>query len=401
MGGSNGSSGGTTVTNQTAIPDWQQGQVQANEQTATALSAQPYPTYSGQLIAGFSPQQTQGMNMAQTASTAQVPDLTAAEGLTAAAPGLASPYYSQAASQIQSAQQPWNAQTAQQYMSPYAQSALAPQIQQLGIQQQQNANNIGSQATMAGAFGDAQYGNEQALNNLYANQSLNQLEQTGMNQAYNTGLSAYQNQQQTGLAAAGQTANIGTSLATNNLNAASADSSLGQAQQSTGIAGANAEFNAGTQQQQLQQTQLTEAYQNFMNQFNFPYQQLNAQIAATANSPYQVPTANLAPTSATAANLGAFSSALGGLGSLLGGGSSTPTSSLANISSSDRRLKKNIKKIGKLLNGLNWYSFQYLWSDKTTEGVMSDEVRKVIPEAVAVDQHGFDLVDYNRVFQHG
>jgi hypothetical protein len=399
MGGSSGGGSGTTVTNQTAIPDWQQGQVQANEQTATALSAQPYPTYSGQLIAGFTPQQTQGMTMAQNASTAQAPDLTAAEGLAGAAPGAASPYYAQAASQIQAATQPWNAQTAAQYMSPYAQSALAPQIQALGIQQQQNANQIGSQATMAGAFGDAQYGNEQALNNLYANQSLNQLEQTGMNSAYNTGLQAFGQQQQAGLQGASQSANIGSSLATNDLNAASAYGSLGQAQQSTGIAGANAVFNAGTQQQQLNQSQLTEAYQNFMNQANYPYQQLNAQIAATANSPYQVPTANLAPSNATAANLGAFSSALGGLGSLLGGSGST--GSIYGGLSSDRRLKKNIKKIGKLLNGLGWYSFNYLWSDQPREGVMSDEVRNIMPEAVSVDGHGFDVVDYDRVFANG
>jgi len=285
MGGSSGG-GGTTTVSQTAIPDWQQGQVQANEQLATSLAAQPYPNYQGQLIAGFSPLQQQGMQMTQDASTSQ------------------QPYQQGANSLINQSAQAWSPQTAQQYMSPYAQAALAPQIQALGIQQAQNANQIGAQATRAGAFGDAQYGNEQALNNFFAGQNLNNLEQQGMNQAYNTGLGAYQQQQGQELQAGNALGNLG-----------------GQVQQ-TGLTGANAVFGAGTQQQQLNQSQLTEAYQNFMNQVNWPYQQLNTQIAATANSPYQVPTANLAPTSATAQNLGAFASLAGGVGSLLGGGSS-------------------------------------------------------------------------------
>ena len=48
---------------------------------------------------------------------------------------------------------------------------------------------------------------------------------------------------------------------------------------------------------------------------------------------------------------------------------------------SDRRLKKNIKKIGDF-NGLNLYKYNYLWSDKEYEGFMADEVIKVMPEAV-------------------
>jgi hypothetical protein len=48
---------------------------------------------------------------------------------------------------------------------------------------------------------------------------------------------------------------------------------------------------------------------------------------------------------------------------------------------SDRRLKKNIQKIGTYHNGLNKYSFEYLWGAKAI-GAMADEVEKIIPQAV-------------------
>lgn len=47
---------------------------------------------------------------------------------------------------------------------------------------------------------------------------------------------------------------------------------------------------------------------------------------------------------------------------------------------SDRRLKKNIQRIGTFL-GFPWYRFSYVWGGEA-EGVMADEVRKVKPEAV-------------------
>lgn len=400
MGGGGSGGGGQSTVSQTAIPDWQQGMVQSNENLATSLASQPYPTYNAQLIAGFSPQQQQGMQMAGQASTAQQPDLASAEQMTQGAPGMAAPYQQAAGNMASNSASPWNAQTAQQYMSPYAMAAMQPQIQALQLQQAQNANQINGQATRAGAFGDAQYGNEQALNNFYAGQNMNNLVSQGMNTAYNTGLGAFQTGQQQQLGAANTLNNVGTGMANTNLASANQMGNLGQAQQSTGIAGANAMFNAGTQQQQLQQQQLTEAYQNFMNQANWPYQGLNMRIASTANSPYQVPTANLAPSSASAANLGAFASAAGGLGNLLSGSGGSGAGSVYGGTPSDRRLKKNIKKVGELENGIPFHIFNYVWeldSDRPWLGVMADEVLEKIPNAVRQDEHGYMMVNYSMV----
>ena len=63
---------------------------------------------------------------------------------------------------------------------------------------------------------------------------------------------------------------------------------------------------------------------------------------------------------------------------------------------SDRRLKRDIRPIGKLPNGLNVYRFRYQWADEETTGVMADEVRKIAPWAVErVGSH--DRVNYAEI----
>lgn len=63
------------------------------------------------------------------------------------------------------------------------------------------------------------------------------------------------------------------------------------------------------------------------------------------------------------------------------------------IYKSDRRLKTDIKRIGTIDNGLPIYSFRYKDGGPITIGLMSDDVRKVRPEAVHV-YDGYDAVNY-------
>lgn len=65
---------------------------------------------------------------------------------------------------------------------------------------------------------------------------------------------------------------------------------------------------------------------------------------------------------------------------------------------SDRRMKKNIVRIGKLRDGINIYVFNYIWDSKDTAphvGVMADEVEKVLPRAVRSDEYGYKSVNYS------
>lgn len=64
---------------------------------------------------------------------------------------------------------------------------------------------------------------------------------------------------------------------------------------------------------------------------------------------------------------------------------------------SDRRLKKNILKSHKDLDGIQWYRFHYKWQDDSEEytvGVMADELQALRPEAVKTNYQGYKMVDY-------
>ena len=73
---------------------------------------------------------------------------------------------------------------------------------------------------------------------------------------------------------------------------------------------------------------------------------------------------------------------------------------VTSVTSSDRRLKKNIKLIGKSPSGINIYEFQYKvkyaqnYGTGKFQGVMSDEVPW---RAVSVDKGGYDMVDYSMI----
>lgn len=60
---------------------------------------------------------------------------------------------------------------------------------------------------------------------------------------------------------------------------------------------------------------------------------------------------------------------------------------------SDRRLKRDIKRIGKLPNGLGVYSYRYTWSDDEEVGLLADEVAAVRPWAVH-REGSHDMVNY-------
>lgn len=63
---------------------------------------------------------------------------------------------------------------------------------------------------------------------------------------------------------------------------------------------------------------------------------------------------------------------------------------------SDPRTKENVERVGTTVHNLGWYEFNYIdgHDDKRYRGVMSDEVRMVMPDAVIVGDDGFDRVDY-------
>jgi hypothetical protein len=81
---------------------------------------------------------------------------------------------------------------------------------------------------------------------------------------------------------------------------------------------------------------------------------------------------------------------------LMSSGMATGLGALGGLLLSDRRYKTDIKAVGKLDNGLTVYSFRYKVGGPVTMGVMADEVKQVIPEAVQT-VGGVDFVNYGRL----
>ena len=90
--------------------------------------------------------------------------------------------------------------------------------------------------------------------------------------------------------------------------------------------------------------------------------------------------AQMAKYNADLQSRGGFLSGLASLGS-------------AAILASDRRLKTNISLIGQRPDGLNLYSYDYIWGQPAV-GVMADEVAALRPEALGPVVGGYATVNY-------
>jgi hypothetical protein len=369
MSGGGGSSNTTTQVQQ--IPAYEQQSSMDNQALAQSLASQPYPQYGGALIQPQNATQAQGQQQAIQAATGYQPQFNQAQNTTSAAlnptwfNNLVNASQNQTnaglnASTVQGAQksQAGAAQQAQaltnpnavgSYMNPFVQQALAPQISALNLQLAGQQNQINSQASQAGAFGDARQGAAQGLQNFYGNQAFNQLVGTGYNNAYTQALSALGQAQGTQLGAASQYGNIAqTGLGEQGVQLQGAQqygqlAGLANEQQKTQLAGgaqqaalanqlqqqeltgANATYNAGTQQQTQLQNQLNAAYQQYLNQVNWPYQMLNVRESALSNSPYNIATSVTLPSAnSTAQGFGTLAGAAGLLGGLSSGAGNAP-----------------------------------------------------------------------------
>lgn len=291
--GGGGGGGGSSTGTQTQIqdlPEWAKPYAQETLGKAQALTSQPYQTYDAPRIAGFSPlqqQAQQGVANLQLPSTyGQAAGTTAAGisglmGTAQQARGLFGLGQQAAMSGQRYAQQATDPNAVGAYMNPYLQQSLAPQIAEAQRQSAIAGNQLAGQAVQSGAFGGSRYGLQQSELQRNLGQNISNIVGQGYNQAFNQaqqaqqfgaglglqglqagagmfgqGIGAQQQAYGQALGGAGQLANIGGQAL--------------QAQQ--GILSAQAQ--AGAQQQALEQQGLSQAYQDFLNQQNYPYKQL-------------------------------------------------------------------------------------------------------------------------------
>ncbi|MEM6371351.1 MAG: tail fiber domain-containing protein [Pseudomonadota bacterium] len=75
----------------------------------------------------------------------------------------------------------------------------------------------------------------------------------------------------------------------------------------------------------------------------------------------------------------------------------TSSSSGGGMATSDVQLKTDITRVGTTVHGLPLYQFRYIGGDQMFEGVMAQDVAKVMPEAVVPFAYGFSSVNYERL----
>jgi hypothetical protein len=81
------------------------------------------------------------------------------------------------------------------------------------------------------------------------------------------------------------------------------------------------------------------------------------------------------------------------LGQQYGAGIVNPT---LGFKISDRRLKKNVARLGTRSDGLGVYEFEYIWGGGRQIGLMAQEVVNIYPEAIG-ESGGYMTVDYGKV----
>lgn len=279
-GGGGGSSNQTsTSTNTSELPEWARGYAKdtlAKGAALTDINQNPYQTYGPNRIAGFSPMQQQSF---QGAANMQSPEQMGTATDLAKAAGMGAIGTQYRAGQFNGGQ--FGQDSADQYMSPYMQSVV--QNQQRDAQRQADiaTTQRSGQATQAGAFGGSRQaiGDAEAARNLALQKGDIQAQglqssYTNAQQQFNADQARRMQAQQLREQSRQYGAGLGMQGLQTGLQAAGQLGQLGGQQFQQGMDINKLQSAYGGQMQQQAQRPLDEAYQNFLNQQNYPYKQL-------------------------------------------------------------------------------------------------------------------------------
>lgn len=326
-------SGLTALTNQTVLPDWYTNYGQQIVANQNAVSSQPYTTYQGPRVAGFTPEQEQGFGMTGTAATAYQPGLTAATNTTQGA--INAPGALEAAQPMLNAAGQSSVSNINQYMNPYNEQVvnrigqlgarnltenLLPQVEgryiaagQLGFGGRQPGMGApsGMMTDTARAIRDTQ---EATL----AQQA--QALQAGYSEA--AGLAGTDLNRMASLAET--TGGLASTQTSDRLAGGAQLADLAGLAQTYGLTGANAVTGVGAERQALDQRNYDVGYEDHLRQLGYPQEQIDAGLRTLQGVAGAVPKAEtstgIAPLGyqqdqgpGTAATIGGGLAALGAL----------------------------------------------------------------------------------------
>lgn len=257
------SGGVSPYTNVGSVSSWAQPYVSDMLSSAQQLTDKSYTPYTGQLTAGTSDLQTQAFQ--------------GIGGLTMPSSAYTSPIGS------------WTTQTAQQYMNPYLESSLNPQLDAAKRQAEAQRLADASRMTKAGAYGGSRQAimESEGARNLGLN--LANITGTGYKSAYDTALQQWNTEEQ-------RKANEAQFGAKYGLESLQAGQNLTKDQAAL-----------GAQKRAIEQEGLSAAYQQWQNEKKYPYEQLQFQQSMLSGLPLTTSTVS-APQMSTLQKLGAAGS---------------------------------------------------------------------------------------------
>lgn len=239
------------------IPDYLQEYTKGLLAKGNAIAAEPYQTYTGPRLAGFTSNQNQAFaNVAANQGNWQ-PDLNAAKGYTNSAAG------------------PFDNNEFQTYLSPYL-SGVTDSIARLG--QRNMSENLLPQVndtfTGAGQFGSSGWHDNTARVLRDTNESILNQQAMALQQGYDSAMGNYQTAKSRQLQAGNQMG------------------ALAQQQQGMGLTDAAALEAAGTTQQNQNQKNLDLAYGDFQEQRDYPKTQAEWMSNLIRGQPYSTTTSS-------------------------------------------------------------------------------------------------------------
>lgn len=340
---SGGSGGGNTVSTQVVdLPSWatEYGKTGLAQAAAlTNIQQNPYQQYTGDRVAGFSGLQQKAMQDAYNMAPSAATQLAQAGAGAAAANALNAQYDPTQVNvnqlQTGSFTQPGAAGA---YMSPYMQNVVDIEKREAQRAADIAATGRGAQAVKAGAFG----GSRQAVMDAEAQRNLamqmGDIQAKGSQSAYDRAMQQFNAEQQLGLTA--QQANQQAGLEAQKLVEQSRQYGAGFGMQGlqTALTGAGQLANIGqqqfgqardinqlqaqygAQQQAMQQQGLETAYQDFLNQQRYPYQQLEFMNSILRGTPMGTVQSMYQPPASAISQLAGLGTAAYGISKMAKGG---------------------------------------------------------------------------------
>ena len=261
MGGGSKQPATTTTIQKTELPAWLEGVTKENLAIADTISKRPYEAYGGQTIAGFAPEQEQAFDYMRGGVGMTTPIYQRATDVTSDVAGYQPTSFLNA--------------NLQGYMNPFTQNIEDRAIDAANRSLRMSTNRIGDQARAAGAFGGSRQGIAEGVAASEAATGIGDLSARLRADAFNQAASQFGADQ----ARAAQAAQL-------RMGAANQLGSLAQQQQAARIQDASLLEQIGMQRQAMQQSQLDDAYNRYLEQRNYPIEMLNLRLGATSATPY-------------------------------------------------------------------------------------------------------------------